>query len=181
MKKYHKIYNFTHVPGVFKRGQQALILIENDKNKFLLGEKNIYPNNIVRMIGGGIEADEDPDVGAVRELKEETGLKINRKNLKKLAEFEFEINDLNTSYFFQTHLYYLNIGKQRVVASDDIDGIAYLNKQQLEQLIKNYQKLSNKLFIKNNDRKKAFKWRDYGEIFGFIHQVALDEYNKLSI
>lgn len=52
-KKLSKYFQTGNPIGNLYRNRHALILIEDQENKYLVGEKkNFYPEGIVRLIGG---------------------------------------------------------------------------------------------------------------------------------
>jgi len=159
------------VPSVAKRGRHALILLENDHNHYLLGAKNIYPDNIYRMIGGGIEEGEEALPAAARELQEETGLEVPLDQLKHLSTITAQIDEQSTGkhFTFITDLYLINVRNQKLTPSDDIQDLQEMTRGDIQQLITRYQQLSKEI-----DPDKGFAWYDYGQLYGAIHQIALD-------
>lgn len=159
------------VPPVAKRGRHALILLENSAGHYLLGSKDIYPENIFRMVGGGIEEGEEPLPAAARELQEETGLTVPLDQLQHLSTITAELDEKSTGkhYTFVTDLYQTNIGDQVPHASDDIQALQELTRGDIQDLVHRYQALSKEV-----DADKGFAWYDYGQLYGAIHQIALD-------
>lgn len=159
------------VPPVAKRGRHALILLENDHEHYLLGSKDIYPENIYRMIGGGIEEGEEALPAAARELFEETGLELSPDQLKHLSTVTAEMDETSTGKHitFVTYLYYVNVGDQKLTPSDDIQGLQEVTRGDIQQLITRYQQLP-----KETKETEGFSWYDYGQLYGAIHQIALN-------
>lgn len=164
-------FTMNVVPQVAKRGRHALILLENAAGHYLLGAKDIYPAGIFRIIGGGIEAGEEPLPAAARELKEETGLEVGLDQLKHLSTITAEIDEKSTGkhYTFVTDLYLVNVGNNTLTASDDIQGLHELTTGDIQDLVHRYQSLPKEI-----DPDKGFAWYDYGQLYGAIHQIALD-------
>jgi len=171
--------NVQTMPPIFLRKRHALILVRDQNGKFVLGSKNIYPQGIDRLVGGGIEPDEDPQEGAARELAEELGLELRPDELvplaKVTAEIKAEIKHEARDITFVTYIYFFQVADQVLEPDDDLDGLAYLTEAELLSLIKAYQKLP-----KTIDSKEGFAWFDYGQLYSQIHQIALDEYLKLA-
>lgn len=161
------------VPPVAKRGRHALILLENNHGKYLLGSKDIYPENVYRMIGGGIEDGEDALPAAARELFEETGLDLPPDQLKHLNTITAQMDEASTGkhFTFVTYLYYVNVGNQKLTPSDDIQGLKEMTRSDIELLITEYQQLPKTI---DTSEDSNFSWYDYGQLYGAIHQIALD-------
>ena len=157
-------------------------MLRDKQGKFVLGTKDHYPDNIVRLVGGGIEDEENPRLGAVRELNEELGIKIEAKNLKELAvirpTIEIEAGEFAQKYpdpiKFETFLYFYQLDTETLKPSDDIDGLVHLTQPQYEQLIENYLELSEEIHPK-----LGFSWSDYGKYYSFVHDIALQEAKTL--
>ncbi len=169
------------VPPVAQRGKHVLILLRNSQKKFILGTKKHYPEGISRLVGGGMEGDEDPLFAAQRELEEETHYKAPLDDLKALAEIQSELTLSNSSntqkpFLFTTYLFFLDIGDQSLKASDDLDGLAELSESEYLQLIANFYQLS-----KEQRPGQSFRWYDYGQLYGRIHQLAFDRLKALNL
>ncbi len=170
------------VPPILLRRYQALILLRDKQGKFVLGTKAHYPDNIVRLVGGGIEEGEAPFAGAVRELHEELGIKVDANKLMELAvirpTIEIESGDSLQKYpdpiRFITYLYFYQLDSETLTPSDDIDGLVHLTQLQYEQLIENYLELSEEIHPK-----LGFSWADYGKYYSSVHDIALQEANML--
>ncbi len=80
---------------VFIVHKNKVLLRVHDKFKFWLS------------IGGHIELDEDPIEAAYREVKEEVGFTLKRKDCNKLGNFEYQSNGLTFVY----SLYKVRINK----------------------------------------------------------------------
>lgn len=173
--QHHLTFSMDAVPDVAKRDRHALILLRNPKGKFLLGAKDIYPPNIYRIIGGGIEAGEEAAPAAVRELEEETGLKVSVDQLKHLATITADIDEPRSGkhYTFVTELFFTDVGNNILKPSDDIQGLQELSADEVSALIDRYYQLPQQI-----DGNFGFSWNDYGQLYGMIHQIALDELQK---
>ena len=169
------------VPPVAQRGKHVLILLRNVQKKFILGTKKHYPEGISRLVGGGMEGDEDPLLAAQRELEEETHYKAPLEDLKPLAEVQTTFTPTANSkeekpILFVTYLFFLDIGDQSLKASDDLDGLAELPESEYLQLIANFYQLS-----KEQRPGQSFRWYDYGQLYGRIHQLAFDRLKALNL
>ncbi|MGL4759237.1 MAG: NUDIX hydrolase [Patescibacteria group bacterium] len=176
MKTINKKFQLESFFGNFYRKAITLILIFDDSNNYYLGEKDFYPANIYRMVGGGLDKDEVPTIGAVRELEEETGLVVNTDELLPLIEFKLEGNTkIETKYSIVYVYAYKLKGGETLKANDDLSGIRKLDQSGLEKLINEY-KMLNTHFEKGSER---FSWKDYGAVYSMIHNEALLELNSL--
>lgn len=173
MQEYNFSYHFTHIPPIMRRGRHVLIVVKNN-NKFVLGSKKIYPQGIYRFIGGGINQEEGTESGAVREVKEELQIDIKEEDLKPLAKFTSEISNKTEMVLFETYLYYLEVGDKKLTASDDLNSLVELTKEEVLDLVTRYQKLSDQLINLGEDKNEAFRWSDYGKYYSQIHKVAME-------
>lgn len=172
MARYQIYLNMIEFPDIVRRGRHALIMLQDAEGRFLLSEKKRYPKGIKRFVGGGLDQKEDAAAGAARELAEETGLQIKPAQLKPLAEIEAHLVDgADTRLTFTTYLFYYQLSvDQHIKAQDDIDGVAQLTEEQYYQLLHAYEQLP-----KTVDDTFGFAWYDYGQLYGFIHRLAINE------
>jgi 8-oxo-dGTP pyrophosphatase MutT (NUDIX family) len=153
------------------RGRHVLILVENADGEFVLGAKKMYPPDIQRMVGGGVEGDEDSAVAASRELEEELGIKVAPEKLQHLFTLTADVRPQASTeqHTFITDVYYVNTGNQPLLPSSDLDGLAYFSREEVEKLIQRYAELPTE-----PDPKVGFAWADYGQLYGPMHQLALE-------
>jgi 8-oxo-dGTP pyrophosphatase MutT (NUDIX family) len=85
--------DFVQVTLVDPRGR--ILMQERDEHAPAWADMWCFP-------GGGLEGDEEPVVGAVRELAEETGVVVTPDDLTDLGQFELVTHDRGT---FQFHAY----------------------------------------------------------------------------
>lgn len=160
------------VPPVAKRQRHVLILPRTARGHFILGRKQLYPAGISRMLGGGLEGNEQAQVGAVRELAEETGFQARADQLQPLATVIAQLTERSSGqyYRFETEIFLIRLPVDvSLKAGDDVDALVELSEPELRGLIQRYQELSPEL-----DPDKGFAWYDYGQLYGPIHQIALD-------
>jgi len=161
--------------GNLHRPQHVLIVLIDQDGNFLLGHKpNFYPSGIYRFVGGGVKKDEEPDTAVEREFEEELGLKPCQQKLKFLAQVNTIANYNNQEYTNQTFLYLYQLdGEEAFKAGDDIEDLINFTPLELQELIYDYYKLDDdNWFIVNGE--PIHCWSDYGKMYGYIHQVALD-------
>ncbi len=168
------VINVQHLPPVAKRGQHVLVLLEDGNHDFVLGQKDIYPPNICRMVGGGVENGETSLKAASREVLEELGIGIPEEKFKHIGQVIFRISDRDENvYLFTTNIYWARLSEEGLIPSSDLNGIVRLEPAQMEALVERYALLPKKI-----DPLLKFSWFDYGQIYGPIHQIALQAVYK---
>jgi len=167
--------NLSAVFGNMNRSEHVLIVLHNQKGDYWLGAKpKFYPPGIFRLVGGGVEAGESPSEAAIREAAEELQIKISVDDIKPLAKIITTGEFKGKTFKNSTHLFeYIVADSSQLTPSDDIAYLQKMTIDELQQQIENYQNLSaNDWFIAGDIYRHC--WRDYGQMYGFIHQVALD-------
>ncbi len=175
--------NLTHAVtiqspiGNLYRKNHALILIEMTNGKYLLGKKEgYYPDHISRMIGGGIDEGEDPELAAAREVEEELGISVSQDRIIKLAKV---VTDAETSEGFMsmtTHIFLLRTllsEEMDVLPGDDITGVEPLTKNQFVNLIRDMYALQGVFHGTYDGKPFQLLWEDWGAIYAPIHENAL--------
>ena len=168
-------YTFDYVPGVMKRGRQVLLMVIDHGGKFVLGGKDIYPEGIVRFMGGGIEEGEDSLEAGIRELEEETGLLASAGELQDVQQFVARVHEKssNTTYTFETDLYCYQLQPgDKPKPSDDLDEIVTLDRNEFTALVTRFKLLPKTL--ESTMSGEPFSWGDYGEYFGLVHEVGME-------
>jgi 8-oxo-dGTP pyrophosphatase MutT (NUDIX family) len=151
------------------RNRTALILLKDSQGRFILGTSGFYPDGIVRMIGGGIDEGEELIVGAIREIKEEIGISATPEELVELAMISISGEYKGETYTTIIYVYFLDSDEDDYLAGDDVTEIIRLTEEQYRDLVKRFFALD------------SASWRDYGQVYGFVHQVALEEYLEKNI
>jgi 8-oxo-dGTP pyrophosphatase MutT (NUDIX family) len=77
-------------------------------------------HNKWRLPGGGVQQGEDPKMGALRELFEETGIKVTKSKLKQLGKKEGYIAYSGCRYY----LYLLDLSKEPKLKLDERELVA---------------------------------------------------------
>lgn len=161
--------------GNLYRSKHVLIVLIDPDGNYLLGSKpKFYPPGIYRLVGGGVEPNENSQEAAEREFTEELGMQPNPDKLQPLAKVITSGNYnsklfTNTTYLFKYQL----DAEEELQAGDDIEELIECSPHKLKELIDNYQQLApNNWLIENGQ--KVHSWHDYGQMYSFIHQVALD-------
>lgn len=180
MQTYDLHFSFTHTPPVLRRGRHALILLVNEHGKYILGAKNLYPQGIYRLVGGGLNPGEDPQEGATRELNEEFQLSYTSDQLTPLAQIQADITETGSGkkYAFTTYLYTATCKMAELRPSDDLDGMEDFTREEINALVDRYYDLSDELINlqgKYGDQDEwAFRWSDYGKFYGRVHEIAME-------
>jgi len=163
------------VPPVFKRNRHVVVLLQDLSDRFVLGQKKVYPKGIVRMVGGGVEKYEPFFKAATREVYEELNYYISRKDLTELAQVVARITDDQGQVItFRTAIYFAQLERKPISPSDDLDGIVRLTEPEYLHLIQQYKRLSKEI-----DPAFNFSWYDWGQLYSYIHQVAWEELQTL--
>jgi len=153
------------------RDRTVLIMCRDCKGKFLLGSKgDLYPKGIVRLIGGGVDKEESVHEAAIREIKEEMGIDIDESDLIDLVEVKVQGRYQDQIYNTSVFVCFLESTKDDYVAGDDVHEIVSFTESEYRQLIRNFMALED-----TKDARIGFSWKDYGKVYGFIHQAAIDE------
>jgi len=173
MKQFHNTITLRAVFGNMARDRHVLFVIKDEAGKYLLGAKpDFYPKGIFRFSGGGVEPSETPIQAAVREAAEELNLSITAQNLTPLAEITTEAIFQGRPVKNVTTLFLLQIDNLNAIeAGDDIAYLERMTRDELQSLVERYRNLPDEVFY---DDGYEMYWRDYGEMYAFIHQVALD-------
>ena len=159
------------------RDRTVLILARDQMGKYLMATKKFYPNGIYRLLGGGVDDNEDILSAAQRELAEETGIRPHLDQFVPLNEIFIEgthNGDIHTLIVF---VYFVQLDKDDAVAGDDVADIARMTKDEYD---KNTDKLLNlplDLYQENSGGEK-YSWGDYGKVYGFIQARAMEEIEK---
>jgi 8-oxo-dGTP pyrophosphatase MutT (NUDIX family) len=148
-----------------------LVAIIANHQKVYTGIKSkFYPPGITRLLGGGINKNESPTQAAIREISEETKLKITPQKLQQIALFHISATDENNkTYCNKTIVFKYPIGVQKAKNGDDIDGLKLLSFNELEQLGIAYKSLNETLWFVNLEYFGGLMAR-LGKIYGSIHQ-----------
>ena len=93
-------------------------LIVNSKNEILLG----YCHKTYQFPGGHLEENEDLEEGLKRELKEETGIEINKDNLKPFEKIiYYTSNYRNTGLNRKNEIYYYIVKTNKSVNANNMN------------------------------------------------------------
>jgi hypothetical protein len=162
--------------GNLYRKRHVLVLVVDKDSNFILGKKKgFYPDHVARMLGGGINDNEDPKVAAKREIEEELLVNIPIESFKELCSVITQASTSEGDMEMQTWVYSVKLPDSAdVKPSDDITGIQIYTQEQYEKLLKDISDLSGEFITE----KFSFLWTDWGKIYGPIHKYALDRFRQ---
>ncbi len=156
-------FTFPTIPHTFLRGNRALILLKDQEGKYVVGAKNVYPKDIYRFAGGGIEDGEDPETAVCRELTEELGIK--RDHMRQLATVSLTLNSPGQTVQMKIYLFTTTLkAEETLTPSDDLDGVMHLTTDEMRALIDRFYHLQDV---------PDMAWSHYGTVYGKIHEIAL--------
>jgi 8-oxo-dGTP pyrophosphatase MutT (NUDIX family) len=142
--EYWDLYNNKRqkISKLHKRGDEMLkgeyhivvnIWIKNNKNKFIVTQR--HPNKPFPLkwecSGGFVVAGEDSLTGALREVEEEIGIKLNPKNGKLIFTRERE-NDFKDTYLFKENV---NI-EETILQETEVVKIKLVTYEELKEMVK---------------------------------------------
>ena len=139
----------------------AVLIVNNDKILIHQRSKNkkVYPSLWSLFIRGHVQSGEDSLDAALREIKEEIGISINKNELEFLYTLKEEAKkkDYIENMFYDTYILRKNINiKNITIQKEEVDDIKYINIDEVYNLIKN----GSKDFVPNNE--------DYKRIFEYL-------------
>lgn len=158
--------------GNLYRKRLALIAVQDSEGNILVGSKpNFYPKGIYRMVGGGVDENEDHIVGAQRELKEELGINVELSDLKLLLQVNVHAVDKEgKEYNNSNFIYFYQLKHNNYKAGDDIKSIIKLSVDELYKLGEEYESLNENDWFKSE--MENYNWKDYGKVYGPIHKLT---------
>jgi ADP-ribose pyrophosphatase YjhB (NUDIX family) len=162
------------------RKNHVLIMLETEGGKFILGAKKgessgFYPQGFCRMIGGAIKKmDETLAQSAIRELSDELSLEIEENQITPLMQVETVAHTTEGTFSIITTVFYHKISSKshmiELEKENEISDIVIFSENEFKDLA------IRMLFWEGIYRGEGFSfdWKDYGQIYGFIHKKALD-------
>ncbi len=110
----------------------AIIIIENNDNKYLVQKTSKEKGNDYAFTGGHVTYNETSKGAIVREVKEELGIDIPKERIKYVTDIELGIPFMD--------IYYLKDDiklKDLTLQEEEVESVNYLTKEEIEALIKN--------------------------------------------
>lgn len=116
---------------IIKVHKEVVIYIINDKKQVLLqkrsANKKYYPNKWALCTGHVEEFDKSYKDAAIREISEEVGVKVTKKELYKLGQRRWVSNNNNTH---STYYYYVVINKKEsdfIIQEEELSEVKWYN------------------------------------------------------
>lgn len=153
------------------------IIFNDDGEIAILYMKN---KNVYKLIGGGIENNENPQDAFKREVLEETGYKVEiDEYIGTIDEFKSQTNFKQTSYIFTSHIIE-NIGNTKFTEMEIESGpeLLWVNIDNAIELIGNCARNLNQLDLEESYQLKFIVRRDY-EILTYYKNYYKKDKNKI--
>lgn len=157
--------NQAHEDGDFHR--TAHIWIINEKNELLLQKrsatKKTHPNCWDISSAGHIRSGEDVKQGAIREIKEELGIDVNKDELQYIDTIKSTKNPKNMEF---AYVYLVKTNKKvddYIFEDNEVSEVKYVYYETLEQMVKDE---AEGLLIHKEEYKKLFE---------YIRNLKIDE------
>lgn len=118
--------------SAFLKGEHfavSVIFIENNKGEYLIQK---LPDGTYSSTGGHVLSEESPLNAIIREVGEEIGIRLNKKNVEYLG---FKIIDLPIRFLFYTKKN-INIKKVKI-DRNEVYSVEYMTEEEIKKLIKN--------------------------------------------
>lgn len=128
----------------------TIIIIENNDNKYLVQKTSKEKGNNYAFTGGHVTYNETSEDAIIREVKEELGIDISKKQIKYVTDIELGIPFMD--------IYYLKDDiklKDLTLQEEEVESLNYLTKEEIEALIRNnkFRKSHEKAFNKYQKEK----------------------------
>ena len=123
-----------NIPEGYYR-QSVHIWIINDQNKLLLQQRLSTAHKFPNMwsnTGGAVQAGETSLIGAIRELREELGLVINKEDLEFIASYK-RLKDFADVWLLKKNIDINNL----IIAEDEVQNVKWATFKEFEEMLKN--------------------------------------------
>ncbi len=91
--------------GKKPRRAEVVMLIPNKHGKIWVHTKESYPQDVYRLMSGGLDMGEVPDQALYREAREETGFNVKIERCLAAITYKFKPVKTNTSVLFTSYLF----------------------------------------------------------------------------
>jgi ADP-ribose pyrophosphatase YjhB (NUDIX family) len=164
--------------GALLHKRQVFIAVFTPSGKLILCRNSYYyPQGMYRLVGGEITDKESPAEAAMRQLEVELGLSMREADLFELDSVDADAEDvLGQTYLVTTSLFAVTLPKGAVVeAGEDIDELKEFTQGELEELVYRFKRFPRTMWRMDESGQKRYRWYDYGQLYGPIHEVILEE------
>jgi 8-oxo-dGTP pyrophosphatase MutT (NUDIX family) len=174
MNEYNLDINIVSPFGNLYRKKLALIAVQDLEGNILVGVKpHFYPAEIYRLVGGGVDENEEPIEGAKRELSEELGVDARLEDLIPLLQVNVHATDENGKVYENSNfIYFYKLKDNNYKAGDDTKFAIKLSVDGLYNLGEKYENLSEDAWFRNE--MEQYNWKDYGKVYGPIHKLTAE-------
>jgi ADP-ribose pyrophosphatase YjhB (NUDIX family) len=133
---------FSEVAKKFTQIQAGGGLVVNEKKQILF----IFRNGKWDLPKGKIEANETSELGAIREVEEECGIKISR--LDKLLDITYHTYMLDNKYILKSNYWYIMYADSSQIlvpqSEENIEKVEWIDRDKVESLLsKSYESISD--------------------------------------
>lgn len=166
--------------GNLYRKKLVLIAARDLEGNILIGSKpDFFPEGISRMLGGGVNEEEDEKLGALRELKEELGVNATADELQPLLQVNVHAEDKDRNTFDNSiFIYFYQLKNRSYKAGDDVKSIVKLTVDELYELGRKYEELTEDSWYEGVEGKHS--WGDYGKVYGPVHKFTAEKIRLLN-
>jgi 8-oxo-dGTP pyrophosphatase MutT (NUDIX family) len=154
------------------RKSHVMIVVKDIDGNFVLGTKTTYPEGISRFLGGGVDKDENIEIAAKREVKEEIG--VDNAAVTPLTKILITASTENDEYILETTVYFLDGKYLHLSAGDDVSELVILKPKEILDLADKYDTLTGTF----TSGSYSHQWSDYGKVYGPLHRIVYEELNR---
>jgi 8-oxo-dGTP pyrophosphatase MutT (NUDIX family) len=128
------------------------------------------------MLGGAIDANENPQQAARRELLEEASIDVEPDKLVPLIHAEAFFEKGGEKLSFSAFVFYCQ-SAQKITPSSDIEDVTTMSEHELLQFVQRMTSLPETPIAADDPA----TWADYGKVWGPIHGAALERVKELGL
>jgi len=139
---------------------EVVLVIRCPNGKVLLHTKSFYPPGVYRLPSGRVGWGEDVVEAALREAREETGLKVEIERFLGLLEYELSWGEEVLS--FVSYVFLLRPSPGEPVSSDVDEAITAFREVAIEEL----------KVVAEDLRSFSREWADWGRFRALAHELA---------
>lgn len=125
-----------------KLHNEITVYIVNKEEKVLLERRSStrrFSPNKLGLLAGHVLAEESPKDGAIREIKEEIGLSINKEEIYPLQD-KYLVKEPNNNHFMYPFYLILNTNKKLTIQKEEVTNIYWYTIDEIIDMINNHNK-----------------------------------------